>query len=342
MTRRGNSTTVKFTIFTIITVLLTVCLFAVFGNYRSATTSTYTAIFTDVSKLKAGDSVRFAGVEVGTVEDLTMQPDHSVEVTFNADRHIALTEGTKIAVRYLNLVGDRYLDLVDGKGSSAILAPGSTIPRTQTMPALDLDMLLGGLKPVIRGLNAQDVNALAVSLVQIVQGQGPTMTSLLSHTSSFTQALGDKREVVQQLIDNLHATMATLSDEGTQFSAAIDRLQLLVTELAGDREPIGAAIDSLNAGTASLSDLLTESRPPLASAIEELARLAPNIDDKKDRIETALVKAPENYRKLTRLGAYGSFVNYYICSLAVRVTDLQGRTAQFPVFRQDGGRCEEN
>ncbi|UXA19764.1 MCE family protein [Mycobacterium sp. SMC-4] len=342
MRQRGNSTIVKFAIFTMITAFLTACLFAVFGNYRSATTNTYSAIFTDVSKLKAGDTVRFAGVQVGSVNRLVMQPDHTVVVTFDTDREIALTAGTTVAVRYLNLVGDRYLDLVDGQGSSAILTPGSTIPKTQTAPALDLDVLLGGLKPVIRGLNAQDVNALAVSLVQIVQGQGPTMTSLLSRTSSFTQALGDKREVVQQLIDNLQTTLATLSDEGTEFSGAIDRLQRLVTELAGDREPIGAAIDSLNAGTASLADLLTEARPPLAGAVDELTRLAPNIDDKKDRIETALVKAPENYRKLARLGSYGSFVNYYICSLAVRVTDLQGRTAQFPVFRQDGGRCEEN
>lgn len=342
MTEHKNSTIVKFTAFAVITAFLTAGLFAVFGEYRSGTTNTYSAVFADVSKLKAGDSVRFAGVKVGSVDKLEIRPDHTVVVTFGADRDIALTVSTKAAVRYLNLVGDRYLDLVDGEGSSAILSAGSQIPLARTAPALDLDLLLGGLKPVIRGLNAQDVNALAVSLVQIVQGQGPTMSSLLSRTSSFTQALGDKREVVQQLIDNLQATLATLSDQGTQFSGAVDRLQRLVTELAADRDPIGAAIDSLNAGTASLTDLLMEARPPLAGAVDELARLAPNVDDKKDRIETALGKAPENYRKLTRLGSYGSFVNYYICSLAVRVTDLQGRTAQFPVFRQDGGRCEEN
>ncbi len=36
---------------------------------------------------------------------------------FDADRNIVLTTGTRAAVRYLNLVGDRYLELVDGPGS---------------------------------------------------------------------------------------------------------------------------------------------------------------------------------------------------------------------------------
>jgi phospholipid/cholesterol/gamma-HCH transport system substrate-binding protein len=195
---------------------------------------------------------------------------------------------------------------------------------------------------VIRGLNPQDVNALSASLIQIVQGQGDTTESLLSRTSTFSNALADKSEVLDQVIENLRTTLATLGDQGDDFSGALDRLERLVTELAAEREPIGTAIDALAEGTASLSDLLTDARPPLAASIDELNRLAPNLVNEQDRLETALVKAPENYRKLVRIGSYGSFVNYYICSLGVRVTDLQGRTAVFPVFSQDGGRCAEN
>ena len=62
----------------------------------------------------------------------------------------------------------------------------------------------------------------------------------------------------------------------------------------------------------------------------------------REVVETSIAKAPENYRKLVRIGSYGSFVNYYLCSIGVRVTDLQGRTAVFPVFVQDNGRCAEN
>lgn len=341
MTRR-NTVLPKFAAFVVAMTLLTGCLFAVFGQYRSGSTHTYSAVFEDVSNLRAGESVRFAGVRVGTVKELTMQPDKSVVVTFDADRAVALTGGTRAVVRYLNLVGDRFLELVDDEGSTEIMAAGSRIPATRTAPALDLDLLLGGLEPVIKGLNARDVNALSASLIQIVQGQGGTMESLLSQTSSFSSALADKNAVIEALIDNLRTTLATLGDQRDRFSGAVEQLQRLVGELAVEREPIGAAVDSLSAGTAALSDLLADARPPLAGSVDELHRLAPNIETRLDRFETAITKAPENYRKLVRIGSYGSFVNYYICSLGVRVTDLEGRTAVFPVFRQDNGRCAEN
>ena len=94
-------------------------------------------------------------------------------------------------------------------------------------------------------------------------------------------------------------------------------------------------------GTASLASLLIQARPPLSDTVDELNRLAPLLDDDKILVDTAIQKAPENYRKLIRLGAYGSFVNYYICGLSLRLTDLQGRTAVFPWIKQTTGRCTE-
>jgi phospholipid/cholesterol/gamma-HCH transport system substrate-binding protein len=244
-------------------------------------------------------------------------------------------------VRYLNLVGDRYLELIDSPGSTATLAAGSQIPIERTAGALDLDLLLGGLKPVIQGLNPDDINALTSSLITVFQDQGDTVQSLMSETASFTNTLADNSATVQAVIDNLKTTLKTLSKDSDQFSGAIDRLQRLTDGLSKDRDPIGVAVESLNNGTASLAELLTEARPPLAGAVEQLNRLAPLLDQDKGRLETALRMAPENYNKLIRTGAYGSFVNYYLCGVAFRVSDLQGRTAVFPMFKQEAGRCGE-
>ena len=108
---------------------------------------------------------------MGTVNGVSLRPDKTVVVKFDADRNIVLTEGTRAAVRYLNLVGDRYLELVDGPGSTK-RAAGRRVrfPIDRTAPALDLDLLLGGLKPVIQGLNPQDVNALTASLIAGLPG----------------------------------------------------------------------------------------------------------------------------------------------------------------------------
>ena len=336
-----RTTGLKIGTFMVVMLMLTAALFAIFGQYRGGAENRYTAVFDDVSSLKNGDSVRVAGVRVGTVNAVDLQPDNTVRVGFAADRDIVLTAGTKAAVRYLNLVGDRYLELLDSPGSATIQPPGSVIPADRTEPALYLDLLLGGLKPVVQGLNPQAVNALTTSLIQILQGQEVNVESLFAKTSAFSNALADNSQTVQQLIYNLNTVLATISSDGDKFSGAVDRLERLITGLAADRDPIGTAITALDNGSASLTDLLTEARAPLAGTVDELARLAPILDADKETLDLALQKAPKNYRKLVRLGSYGSWINQYLCGMSVRVTDLQGRTAYFPWIMQHTGRCAE-
>ncbi|GAB2659401.1 MCE family protein [Nocardia goodfellowii] len=339
MNAQRNGPLLKFGVFAAVMLVLSGVLIVVFSNYRAGAAEAYSADFIDSSGLRAGDTVRIAGVRVGTVRTVTLRADHQVTVEFETDRGIALTDGTRVAIRYLNLVGDRYLELTEGPGSTALLQPGARIPAEKTMPALDLDLLLGGLKPVIQGLNARDVNAFTWSLLEIMQGREGTMDSLLSKTASFTTALADNGTVVQQLIDNLNTVMRTLSQDGAQFGLTIDRLEQLVTQLSQDRDPIGAAIIALENGTASVADLLTQARPPLAGTIDQLARLAPALDADRLTLEQALQRAPENFRKMARTGTYGNFIQYYMCQLTVRVSDPSGEVVVLPAVTQDSGRC---
>jgi phospholipid/cholesterol/gamma-HCH transport system substrate-binding protein len=331
----------RFVVFAVLMLALFVGLIVVFGQYRTGATKAYSAVFADSSGLRDGDTVRVAGVRVGTVRDVVLGDDHRSYVTFDADNTVQLTVGTRLAVRYLNLVGDRYLELVDGPGSTRMLAPGSQIPTDRTAPALDLDLLLGGFKPVISALNPKDVNALTAALLDILQGQGDTIQSLMSRTTTFSNSLADHDALVGDLIGNLRTLLNTLQRNGDQFSTTIDRLDKLVGELAQYKDPIGQAITALDTGTASVTDLLTTARPPLAGTIDQLNRLAPLLDDDKDRINLGLERAPDNYKKLARLGAYGSFFNFYLCGMTVKVSTISGPPITLPWIEQTTGRCSK-
>jgi len=332
---------IKFGAFAIVMIILTVFLFFIFGQYRTGSTNGYSAVFTDASRLKVGQTVRVAGVRVGTVNGVSLRTDKKALVKFDVDRGVVLTTGTRAVVRYLNLVGDRYLELTEGPGSTKVLPAGSEIGIDRTSPALDLDLLLGGLKPVTQGLNPQDVNALSASLIQVFQGEGGTINSLLTRTTSFSNALADNSQTVQELIDNLNTVVGTVDKEGTKFSGTIDRLERLITALSQDRDTIGTAITALDNGTASIADLLGRARAPLAGTVDQLNRVAPLLDKDKNLIDISLQKLPDNYRKLTRLGAYGAWFPYYLCGLALRVSDLQYRTVEVGVSHQVTGRCAE-
>ncbi|MCV7317094.1 MCE family protein [Mycolicibacillus parakoreensis] len=334
-------TLVKFGSFAVVMSLATALLFAIFGEVQTGPRTAYEAVFADASRLKSGDSVRVAGVRVGTVRGVALRPDGTVLVNFDADRKVALTQGTQASVRYLNLVGDRYLELQQGPGSTRLLPAGAQIPLESTAPALDLDLLLNGLKPVIRGLNPEDVNALTASLIQVMQGEGGTIDSMLSQTSSFSTSLADNNQVIESLIDNLQTVLATLNKGDERLAGAVDRISELVSGLAEDRDAIGNAVTALDRGTASLADLLGDARDPLTRTIHETFRLATAINADLGGLDMSLQKAPENYRKAIRLGAYGGFIQYYLCAVQIRVSDVQGRTAVFPWVKSEEGRCTD-
>ncbi|GAB89615.1 MCE family protein [Gordonia rhizosphera] len=338
MTRSLWSDTWKFTTFAVVMVLVGAGLLLVFSDSRSGDTDQYRAVFTDVSGLRSGDSVRIAGVRVGSVDDVELGDDNRVRVDFDVDKAVGLRTGTGAAVRYLNLVGDRYLELTEGKGVGTMW-PGTEIPVTDTTPALDLDVLLGGLKPVIDGLEPHQVNTLSSAVLDILQGQRSTVQTLFAGSSSLFTALGKNVGVIGQMIDELKKVMVTLNADGARFGDMIERLDTLITDLSRQRDPIGAAITALDNGTASVADLLTQATPSLSGSIDQLSRLAPALDSDKPALDNALKRAPGNFRKLVRTGAYGNFVQYYLCAITVRVSDPTGRVVVLPWIEQTDGRC---
>ncbi|RVW00660.1 MCE family protein [Rhodococcus xishaensis] len=338
-----RATTVKLLAFATVMVLVFAGLAIVFSQARFTSTVGYRAEFTNASGLKTGDKVRIAGVPVGSVNDVKVGSDNLAHVSFNVDTQYPLLQSVRATVRYENLVGDRYLELMEGAGSAETLAKGGTIPESQTAPALDLDLLLGGFKPLLRGLSADQVNDLTGSLLHVLQGQGGTLVSLLGSTSSFTSALADRDELIGDVVNNLNATLKTINDRGDQFSSTIDQLQQLVSGLAQDRDPIGAAIPRIATSTNDLAVLLQGTRPDLQSTITEAGNLATNLQNGQDEINWVLERLPDAYTKLIRTGTYGGFFQFYTCEVAFKFSGPEGQELRVDLPttpEQTTGRCE--
>ena len=235
-----DRTLVKVSIFTVVMLLVAAILVVVFGEFRFAADNSYHATFTDASRLKAGQDVRISGVPVGSVKDVKLNPDNTVDVAFNINKRYQLYTSTRAVVRYENLVGDRYLEITSGPGELRKLPAGSTIPKQNTQPALDLDALLGGLRPVLKGLDGAKVNEVSNAVIELLQGQGGALSNLLSTTSAFTQNLAARDQLIGDMINNLNTVLGTVDDKGAQFDASVDQLQQLITGLArGSRSDRG-------------------------------------------------------------------------------------------------------
>src|SRR6202453_1261473 len=274
-----RSMVIKVSIFAVAMLVVAAGLVVVFGDFRFGPEATYRATFTDASRLKAGQKVRIAGVPVGAVSGVKLNPDNTIDVEFGVDSHYTLYSSTRALIRYENLVGDRFLEITSGPGELHRLPPGGTINSQHTQPALDLDALLGGLRPVLKGLDADKVNTISSYVIDLLQGQGGALSNLLANTNSFGSTLGAHDRAIGDVITNLNAVLATVDAKGAQFSDTVDQLQKLITGLAEGRDAIAGAIPPLATTTSDLADLLKHSRRPLQGTLENLRPLAGEFAD---------------------------------------------------------------
>ena len=108
MTDRG--TLIKASAVSLVLLLFTLIVIVVFGQMRFDRTTGYSAIFSNASGLRDGEFVRAAGVEVGKVSNVELIDGCTrVRVDFNVHRDLPLYDSTTAQIRYLNLIGDRYL-----------------------------------------------------------------------------------------------------------------------------------------------------------------------------------------------------------------------------------------
>jgi phospholipid/cholesterol/gamma-HCH transport system substrate-binding protein len=337
-----RSMVIKVSVFTVAMLLVAAGLVVVFGDFRFGDENTYHATFIDASRLKAGQKVRISGVPVGSVDGIKLNPDNSVDVTFGIDSRYTLYSSTRAVIRYENLVGDRFLEITSGPGELRKLAPGGTINAQHTQPALDLDALLGGLRPVLKGLDADKVNTISGAVIELLQGQGGALSNVLADTSAFSTALGQRDQLIGDTITNLNTVLGTIDQKSAQFSTSVDQLQQLISGLAKNKDSIAEAIPPLASTTTDLTELLKNSRRPLQGILENTRPLATEIDDRKAEVDNDVEQLGEDYLRLSALGAYGSFFNIYFCSVTIKINGPAGSDIRLPLGGQvdpSVGRC---
>jgi phospholipid/cholesterol/gamma-HCH transport system substrate-binding protein len=314
---------IKLIAFAVVTILATGVLAVVISNRQFGATRTYTARFTDVTDLLGGNDVKLAGVRVGTVKSIKVINNSDAEVTFSVDKTIPMTTSTDVDVRYLNLVGQRYLSLVEKPDTHASPQPANqVIPTSRTAPALDLTALFNGFRPLFQALTPKDVNAFALDLIKTLQGEGGTIDTLLTQTASLTNTVADHDAVIGQVINNLLSVLSTVQQRDAGLSDTVVQLQRLVGGLAQDRGTIAASLSHIDNLATSGTTLISQIRPYLPKDLANLAVLAHNLNttkdsDGKNTLASYLSRAPAKINRITRTATYGGYFNFWLCQLQI-------------------------
>lgn len=319
MNRRSlTAPLVKSIIFVIITVTITAILGVSIAYSGTSGNVGYKAVFSDVTGLVVGNDVDIAGVRVGTVTSISVYRRNEAIVGFALQQGRQLPVSATATIKYLNLVGQRYIELGQGTGPvDKALHPGGTIPLSQTTAALNLTQLFNGFQPLFQALSPGDVNKLSSEIIEVFQGESPDIVALVATVGSLTTSLATKDKVIDEVIGNLNSVLHAITSRGAEFGNLITNLQELVSGLAADRQPIGTAIEAIGSLTSATAGLLQVARQPLATDIVQLGRLSTNLANNSSTVDTFLKTLPAKMNDIARLASYGSWLNFFLCSATV-------------------------
>src|SRR5216684_3878511 len=103
---------------------------------------TLDANFDDISGLKVGDQVQLAGVPIGKVANISLQPDgERARIDMRLSKGVAIDSEAIAAINTSGLIGDKYVAIELGGGDP--LKDGATIRHTQS--AFVLEKAIGQL-----------------------------------------------------------------------------------------------------------------------------------------------------------------------------------------------------
>src|ERR1700749_1399175 len=340
-----TGTVVKLSIIGMVLLLFTALIVVVFGQMRFDRTYSYTAEFSNASGLRNGQFVRASGVEIGKVKNIKLVDNgHRVRVDFDVDRSVPLYQSTTAQIRYLNLIGDRYVELKRGEGEGADrgLPAGGVIPLSRPSPALDLDALIGGFKPLFRALDPEKVNNIATAIITVFQGQGGTINDILDQTAQLTSRIAERDQAIGEVVKNLNIVLDTTVKHRKDFDETVDNFEKLISGLNDHAEPFAAGIANISNGAGTVGDLLADNRTLLHKTLNYLEPILQGVVDQKALYDDQIHRTPIGMNIVgNAAGNYGDWVNFYLCDLTLKTNGLQagGPVRTVKIWSQPTGRC---
>ncbi len=188
-------------------------------RFDSADYNTFNIVFGDVTGLNKKDEVKIAGVHVGWVEDIVLEPsDWRVNVAIKVGRKYELRENAQALIRQDGILGGRFLDIYPGEHDRAVLATGEQLQAIGSHAPSFEDVL-------------KEIHSIAKDVSNIAQ----TVTELLGSEQGI-DALEKIFKGLNQVVMNLADLIDVTGDVAQENKRALGKLII----------DLGAFIDSLN------------------------------------------------------------------------------------------------
>lgn len=203
----------------------------------------------DAASVRSGDSVRVAGIDVGTVKSIVLEPQH-VRVQLSVQDDVFVGDQTQVEIRMLTVVGGYFVTLMPlgdrTLGQQPIPTERVSMPyslirtlsdATKITDQVSARPLNDSLNQIQQGLTGRNTEILAKildagnSVSEILERQRGQLSSILDMSNEYVRRLNDNRKLLEYLISRVAILEETLVLYGSGFASSIEGLGKVVDDI---------------------------------------------------------------------------------------------------------------
>jgi phospholipid/cholesterol/gamma-HCH transport system substrate-binding protein len=270
----------------------------------------YSAYFAEAGGLASGDAVRVSGFRVGQVSDIELDGPR-VLVKFHVANNVRLGNRTEAAVRLKTLLGAKILEVTPrGEGQQS-----GPIPLERTTPAYQLPDALSDLSTTISGLNTDQVsNSLAV-LADTFSNTPPDLRAAVAGVARFSQTLDARDAQLRNLLTTAGKATKVLAERSDEVARLVGDTDALLVQLNSQRAALDHISNNLSAVAKQITGFIAENRQTLRPALDKLNGVLTMVDNRKERVQKALVGLNRYALGLGESVSSGPFFKAYVANL---------------------------
>lgn len=274
---------------------------------------TYHAEFADASGLHVGGRVEIAGVRVGRVNAVRIDGS-KVVVDFDVKDGHRLGNDTTAAINVLNLLGEKYLELVP-HGSDRIPA-GSTIPLSRTNAGYDIVATLSQLTETTEELDTATAEKALRTVSEAMDSASPEIQGSFEGVARLSRTIASNDQELEQLLTHAASVAETVEDRKGDLVGLIRNSDEVFRELIRRREDIHRLLVTARNLADQLAGLAKDNEKQIGPALRELRTAVGFLNTREKEIqETVRNYAPFATILINIIGS-GPWFDAYVPNMA--------------------------
>lgn len=269
----------------------------------------YSAYFAEAGGLVSGSPVAVSGFQVGKVSSVDLEGPR-VLVKFRI-AGVRLGDRTEAAIKLTGLLGNRSLELTSrGQGEQT-----ETIPLERTTPPYELSDALGDLATTISGLNTDQLSTSLAVLADTFSKTPPAVKEAVQGVARVSETLNKRDQQLRTLLSNANKATKVLAERSDEVVNLVGQTNALLVELETESSALDHISKNLSDLAQQLKGFVAENRETLNSTLSKLNGVLTIVDNRKERVQTAIKKLNFYALGLGEAVGSGPFFKAYVVNL---------------------------